>query len=400
LDNLDPSVVGQPGSVIGPAIRQAREQLVAARGGADRAIVVLSDGEWFDGREAGIAEATSAAAAGLRVITVGFGTTRGTTIALPGGGVKQDEDGKTVVTKYDPAALKAIASAGNGQFIDANANDKASRVRGALSQLRAERRSVERAAGRTPRYQWFLLPAVLLLLLDAVGSRAGAATIRLPRRLATAAAAAVLVMMALWPRDVRADVLADAARDFRAGRFAEAARKLREAIAGGDQRPATIYNLGTALLAADSIGPAIDAFERAARGAPADVRQRALYNLGLAHLKRALQGGDSASAAAQQALAAYKQVLLATPSDAEARWNYELALKLKKDDSGASKPDPSPSAASPKPDPKGEPQAPSQALPKEQAQQLLDNAARDEKDTQGKKQKKGRPDAPPGGKDW
>ena len=47
LDNLDPSVVGQAGSSIAQTITQGTSLLALTKSGADRALVVMSDGEGF-----------------------------------------------------------------------------------------------------------------------------------------------------------------------------------------------------------------------------------------------------------------------------------------------------------------------------------------------------------------
>jgi Ca-activated chloride channel family protein len=56
------------------------------------------------------------------------------------------------------------------------------------------------------------------------------------------------------------------------------------------------------------------------------------------------------------------------------------------------------------PDPQQEEQAPAPrpagGLGQQQAEQLLNSAARDERDVQGKRQRQNRADVPPGGKDW
>jgi Ca-activated chloride channel family protein len=51
LDNLDPDVVGQGGSSLARTIRQGVELLTLTKGGGDRALVVMSDGEAFDERD-------------------------------------------------------------------------------------------------------------------------------------------------------------------------------------------------------------------------------------------------------------------------------------------------------------------------------------------------------------
>ena len=56
-------------------------------------------------------------------------------------------------------------------------------------------------------------------------------------------------------------------------------------------------------------------------------------------------------------------------------------------------PDPQSNEQSPAPKPAG-------GIGRDQAEQLLNSAARDERDVQGKKQRQSRSDVPPGGKDW
>lgn len=402
LDNLDPTVVGQAGSALAPALRQGRELLQASRGAGDRALVVFGDGEAWDEPAGILREAAALGEAKVQVITVGVGSTAGATIPLPGGQVKRDVSGEPVITRYDPTLFAQVAERAGGAFVPAEAPDKAARVRRELARLRTARRAVEETASRVPRFAWFLWPAMALLLLDTfAGLRRRRPTAETPARAPMPAAAAVALMLAgsalavgtPWP--VRA--VQDPGADFKAGRYPEAVRRWRQAVQDGDRRPATRYNLGTALLAADSLGAAIDVLEEVVRGAPADVRERALFNLGLAHLKRTRGAGDSAAAAGRQAAQAYKQVLLANPRDDDARWNYELALKNQPPEQASSPQDQDGGTARPEPSPQGDP---SGGLSASQARQLLDNAARDERDTQEKRQKRARPDAPPQGKDW
>ena len=77
--------------------------------------------------------------------------------------------------------------------IDANATDKASRVKSSLATLRTQSRATVGGETKTPRYQWFLFPALFLLLLDtALMERRGRR--RSHPAAAQTAAAAVLMM--------------------------------------------------------------------------------------------------------------------------------------------------------------------------------------------------------------
>jgi Ca-activated chloride channel family protein len=401
LDNLDPSIVGQAGSSLARTIRQGTDLLLLSRGEADKALVIMSDGEAFEAMEEIVAEARRAGEQGVSVVTVGFGTEAGSTIPIREDGatrVKRDEGGQPVITRYNPETLRAAAEAARGTFVPAEANDKAGRIKSALANLRTQQRASVTGETRTPRFQWFLAPALALLLLDTLVSERRAARRR--RSSATASArtalATGLVVALVGSACARSKERAAGARAFGEGRFIEAAGAYRRAIDAGDRSAATVYNFGTSLLGADSLADAAEALARAAPASAAEVRYRALFNLGLAHLKRglALQGEEAASPL-DSALAAYKQVLLLRYHDVDAKWNYELALRKKQSGGGGAS---QPQAQAPSPQ-REEPQ-PRGGLAQRQAEQLLGSAAREEREVQAKRQRQNRVEPPPGGKDW
>ncbi|MEO7995977.1 MAG: VWA domain-containing protein [Gemmatimonadaceae bacterium] len=183
LDNLDPSVVGQAGSSLSRAIRQGTELLLSSDGGADRALIVMSDGESFEPLEDVQAAAKEAGQKGVSLVTVGFGTEKGSTIPIREGSEikeKRDDQGQIVITKYDPKTLKAAADAADGSFVAADVSDKAARIRGALRSLRTARRVVDAREDHVPRFIWLLLPALLLLLFDSLRAERGSRAV--PRK--------------------------------------------------------------------------------------------------------------------------------------------------------------------------------------------------------------------------
>ncbi|HEY5219985.1 MAG TPA: hypothetical protein VIJ16_09255, partial [Gemmatimonadaceae bacterium] len=276
--------------------------------------------------------------------------------------------------------------------------DKAARIRQALSSLRVQQRTALGVESLTPRFQLFLLPAVLLLLLDAflVERRERAEPISGGVGAAGAVAALLLVSVISGCAGTRQSAAAAQAYNLR--QFPEAVALYRSAIEQGDMRPRTVYNFGTSLLAVDSLQSAIDAYERVIELPDAELRYRGLFNLGLAHLRRGLAAAPGASNEdLDAALMAYKKVLLMRNDDVDAKWNYELALHAKKAGGGGgggganSNPSPSPESQSP---------TPSGGLGMDQARQLLASAAREERDVEAKQQRKSRSTVPPGGKDW
>ena len=416
LDNLDPSVVGQAGSSIAQTIAQGTSLLALTKSGADRALVIMSDGEAFEPQDEILASARRAKEQGVSLVTVGFGTTQGSTIPVREGNrvtEKRDDQGQVVTTHYKPEVLQAAAAAATGTFIPAESNDKAARIKSALARLRTQSRASLGGEDRTPRYQWFLLPAVLLLWLDTVlGGRRG----RRRREVAAAetSVAASLLLVVLTGCGGSQEAV-DASAAYRAKEYPRAAKLFADAIREGDRSPGALYNYGTALIAADSLPAAAEVLERSVERADPEVRYRGRFNKGFTHLVRGLAApqdsagaaatagatrgipSDSGSAQLKLALADYKRVLIQRPTDLDAKWNYELALQKEKSGGGGgggggqANASEAPAKNEPKPQP---------TLAQRQAEQLLGSAEREERDVQSKKQKQNRPEPPPGGKDW
>src|SRR5262249_36119022 len=136
---------------------------------------------------------------------------------------------------------------------------------------------------KTPRYQWFLFPAFVLLLLDtALIERRG----RRQRRAAaeTAAVAASLVLVTTLNGCAGLSRTQQGIDAYNHSNFVQAASLLRDAITAGDKSPETLYDFGTALVAADSMASAGDALGRLVDHKNEEIRFRSLFNLGYSHL--------------------------------------------------------------------------------------------------------------------
>jgi Ca-activated chloride channel family protein len=397
LENLDPSVVGQAGSSLAKALRQGTELLLASDGSADRALVLMTDGESFDTTEDVETAAREAGAKGISVVTVGFGTTAGSTIPMRDGSVvknKVDDEGNVVVTRYSPTLLEQAATAANGTFIPAEASDKASRIRATLRTLRTARRSIDTREDHVPRFLWLLVPALLLLCWDTwrlVTPR------RRPARQPVGAPVSALVLLALIPSAfVACGREPDPAALFAEGRVAEAVAAYRALVAQGDSSALTLYNLGSAVLGADSLAEAQALLDAVRKNSEGEVRARARFNAGLAALKQGrVPDNPDADQQLAAARAAYRAFLTERPGYADAKWNYELALRKQPPQSGGG--GGGGGGSSQNHEQQQEPQSDG-GLDQRQADALLNSAAREEKDVQGRKQRQGR--VPPGGKDW
>jgi Ca-activated chloride channel family protein len=381
IDNLDPTIVGQSGSSVASALRQANNLLALSKSEAERAIVVMSDGEAFEEPDEVLAEARRAAEAGTSVITVGFGTEQGATIPVRENGVltqKKDATGAIVITRYSPELLKAAADAGNGVFVPPADPDRAASVRQVLARLRTEQRSLTRGTNLAQRFQYFLIPGLLLLLLDTfLLSRRG----RRRELTAVGTAAKSLALMKIGGSSL---------------------------LNNPEKNAIRLYNKGTAMIAKrDSMKLAVPILNQAEKTGSVEVKYRASFNAGFVHLVEGLAlDGDSAEVPLDSALAAYKRTLTLRPDDPDAKWNYELALRKQKSGGGggggggggAKNPQPQPepgNAQNEAPRPR-----PIPGMTPERAEQILNSMEQEEQDVQGRKQRRSVPTPPPNGKDW
>lgn len=115
LNNVDTGSIPVQGTAIGDAIITAARSF-SAQSEKSRAIIVITDGENHE--DDAVAAAKTVAESGIRVYTIGVGSTEGEPIPM-GGGLLKDRSGEIVVTRLDEQALKDIAAAGGGAYVHA-----------------------------------------------------------------------------------------------------------------------------------------------------------------------------------------------------------------------------------------------------------------------------------------
>jgi Ca-activated chloride channel family protein len=253
---------------------------------------------------------------------------------------------------------------------------------------------VDTREDHVPRFLWLLVPALLLLAYDSwrlVRPRAIHGTLRTPQDSSAVAVLLLAIVPSVFGGCAQGP---DPAALFKQGKVADAVAAYRARVAGGDTSARTLYNLGSAVLGADSLKEATTLLEAVRRNSDGEVRARARFNAGLAALRmgRTPQNPD-ADVQLAAARDAYRAFLRERPGHADAKWNYELALRQPPPQSGGG----GGGGNSRNSDQQSQPQSPG-GLDQRQAEALLNSAAREEKDVQGRKQRVGR--TPPGGKDW
>jgi Ca-activated chloride channel family protein len=137
----------------------------------NKAIIIISDGE--DHEEMAIAAAEDASENGVVICTVGMGSEKGVPIPIIRNGrkvgTKKDQDELTVLTKLNEENLIQIAEAGNGTYTKTKGlNLDLRKILDRINKIEKTSLKKDRYSTYDDQFQWFLIPGILLLLLDFV----------------------------------------------------------------------------------------------------------------------------------------------------------------------------------------------------------------------------------------
>ena len=311
---LDTDLIPRGGTNIGGAIDLALEAFGKAEAG-NRAIVLLSDGEPTSDTEQadGIAAAGRAAAAGVKVFTIGLGTTDGSLIPLDRNGQDfvRDEDGKIVRTRLDEDNLRAVAKAGGGfytRFTNGEATMRAVVGQG-LSQLKAGEIDARTTRRPIERYQWPLGVGLFMLgLAGCVGERRKARAVsavavkNAPARRVPAAAvvAASAVMLAFSLSAARAEDASPAAPVssgnaldlYQNGHYDEAYHAFEDMAKKNPDAGSLQFNAGASAYMGKQYEEALDAFGHALASDNPDLQAKSHYNFGNTLFRRGEEQKD------------------------------------------------------------------------------------------------------------
>lgn len=168
LQALNTDMVSSQGTAINEAIELAQTYFNDAAQ-TNRVVVLVSDGEDHEGD---IDEIVGEAAKnGIRIVSIGVGTSGGGPIPERNNGVvqryKRDNDGNTVITRLDEATLEEIASSTDGLYIDGSVTQQAvSQFTEFLQRMDKAEFESKQVADFKDQFQLFLGLALFLLLLD------------------------------------------------------------------------------------------------------------------------------------------------------------------------------------------------------------------------------------------
>ena len=325
LSAIDPSMMATQGTDIARAIEMATHSFTQEKG-IGKAIIVITDGEDHEG---GATEAAEAAKkADMRVYMLGIGSTQGAPIPIPGtNDYMVDNTGQTVMSALNEDMCKQIASAGGGAYIHVENNSNAQDLLDQeLDKLSKKETQSTIYSDYDEQFQAFGILALLLLiieicLLESKNPLMKRVSLFGARKKAAATMLLLLVAMNMSAQTDRL-YIRQGNKQFRAADYANAEVSYRKALEKNDRNPQALYNLGNALLAQNKDSAAVAEFEKATKVETNELRKsKSFHNMGVICQRHEMYA---------EAIEAYKQSLRLNPSDDETRYNLELCKRQQK----------------------------------------------------------------------
>ena len=392
LSSIDPSMIATQGTDIAAAINMASHSFTQEEG-IGKAIVVITDGEDHEG---GAVEAAQAAKdAGMRVYVLGVGSTNGSPVPIPGTGeYMKDNTGNTVMSALNEDMCKQVAQAGGGAYIHVENNSAAQeQLDNELDKLAKKETATAVYSEFDEQFQAFGVLALLLLIIEiCIFDRRNPLLKKISLFGKKPAATVFLLLLVCTAASAQSDrqYIRQGNKLFRMGDYPNAEVSYRKAVEKNPKNPQAAFNLGNALMAQKKDSAAVEQFQNASKLETNPLRKaQSFHNMGVICQSHKMYG---------EAIEAYKNALRLNPKDDETRYNLVLCKhqKQKQDQNkqnqqgsddqkqdDKNKDQKQPEQNKDKQDDKQQEQ-PKPQMSKENAEQLLNAAIQNEKQTQDK----------------
>jgi Ca-activated chloride channel homolog len=329
VETLNTDTIPQGGTALAAAIETALEAF--KEGDHFKVLVILTDGEDHD--SGALAAAKKAAAAGLRIFTIGIGSVQGELLRVKEPDGKEDyirdEQGNVVKSHLNESLLQEIAGAANGFYLPLRgANTMDTLYRRGLAPLPKSSSQEKWIRRAHDRYYWPLALAILLLVTEMLlperkrePGKSGA-----PAKPALAAAA--LLLLLLLPAAASGSP-SSALREYKSGRYDQSLKDYEQSLQRNSDDPRLHFNAGAAAYRDQQYDQAAKHFGQALISPDLNLQEQAYYNLGntLYYLGERNPDASKKSQSWEDALKRYESSLKLNPQDADARFNYEFVKK-------------------------------------------------------------------------
>lgn len=296
----------------------------------EKAIIIITDGENTQGDVEETAK--EMAKQGIKIFSIGVGDLQGAPIPDENGGFKKDPSGNIILSKVDEKGLEKLAAITGGAYVRSVAGDMdldliyTNRILGTM-----ERKTLESGKKKVweSRYQWFLFPCLILLLIEFIMSSKKKLNQLTLIILAVGCCIAVFENGAAYAQSVSSSVKQGISA-FEEQQYEKSKKHFIDAQLESPENARLYYNIGAAAYMNKEYEQALKNFEQAAGSDDINLRHDAQYNLANTHYR--MENLDAA-------LKGYEDILKEFPEDKQAKENLEFVRQKKKEQEQKSKSD-------------------------------------------------------------
>ena len=166
LDALDTSSAPRGGTAIAQAIHRATDMFARSPKEATKVLLIVTDGDDHEGDPVAAAQ-LAWEEHGIHVYTVGAGAATSAAGARVPESARSGKpllyDGQIVFSKLSVPTLKKIAGVAHGEYVPL---EQLNQLVDAIANMHQSELTTEDRIRHTPRYQWFVLAALLLLAME------------------------------------------------------------------------------------------------------------------------------------------------------------------------------------------------------------------------------------------
>jgi Ca-activated chloride channel homolog len=334
INDLDTKTIPEGGTNISEAINLTIQTFGKSAAG-NRALIIFTDGEELSGDA--VKTAKAATDAGVKVFTVGVGTSQGSLIPINsddgGAAFVKDSAGQVVKSKLDEKRLSEIAKATGGFYLhlESGPQTMAQLYSQGLANMKAA--EIDARLSRTPieRYEWPLSAALIALTMSIlIGERKRVrARERLPRLARIAVPATALLLISARPALGAATTGLNLYRD---GKYNDAYKSFQEDLQShpeSSQKERIEFDSGAAAFKMGDFNKALQSFSNALLSPDKAIQENSHFNLGRTLEDRADvdQGNDKALRDLTDAASHYESTLALNPKNEAAKANLDEVRK-------------------------------------------------------------------------
>lgn len=314
LNSISTESVPIQGTALADAITSAARGF-SSQSDRSRAIILITDGEDHEGDV--IQAARDVAQTGIRIYTIGVGSTQGKPIPY-GGSLMKDNNGDIVVSRLDESVLQEIAAIGEGKYVHAGATEFGlNPIIEDIRQIDKQRFSSVIFEDFNEQYMYFFAIALFFLLLEFIIPETKA-----KRKLFTVLVL-LLAVSSLNAQTADKKSVRHGNKEFRKAHYPEAEVDYKKGLIADTTSMAARYNLGNTYYKLENYseadryyGESVDSLSRSKYGSDL------YHNMGNSLVKQQKY---------KEAIDAYKNALRRNPADMKTKENLVYAQKMYKD---------------------------------------------------------------------